>query len=297
MTLTSLSWDEIERLGHELAKQLPAPRPKPTLVSFDYDVLSEATRPLPSDRPALKTARNEFFNWGGDENLDTSQSARWWANRARAFERAGVSIKDVVNEHRAPSWQAASKRLKPIARPPGAMVVAESHVWGAVYVCALARAAAHPVHLVTIDRHHDLGYINPGSEDTREQAVALVELEATCDNWIWGCMQRGWITDVTYVRSDAQWYDEYKHEPPMAEPGLLERVFRCSWSQWNEPRYTDGLLLVRSGAWSPPWMDGGFIDMAEALDQQAVWVDHIADWPKIAGTDPGIIREWLESPT
>ncbi len=293
--ITTLPWDEVQLIGRELGKLLPAPQPSstPVLLSMDFDMLSGPSRPSADDSIELRRARISHFSWQGDERLNADESSAWWAMRAQESNAAGLALQQVIDAHQSPSVSQALKVLSNIPRPSGRAVIADSHVWGAVYSCAMAQSFKQAIRVVSFDRHHDLGYLNPGHEDTCEQAQAHMRAGASCDNWLWGAIERGWIEAVELVCADAMWYDEYRTEPPQAPEDVLAKVTRTRWSQWANrlPSHADGLLLVRSGAWSPPWLDQDFVDLAGKLAADAINADD-GRWPKIGALDAMQVRAW-----
>jgi hypothetical protein len=149
------------------------------------------------------------------------------------------------------------------------------------------------VDVVSIDRHHDLGYVNADEPD----AAAHMREGLSCDNWLWAALDRGWVREVTLVRADGIWYDEYRTEPPQAPASLVQRVRRLRWSVWAEhaPRYADALLLVRSAPWSPPWMDEHFQRLCRRVAPSGVWADEVEGLPLLGGMDAREVRPWNET--
>jgi hypothetical protein len=289
----TLGWNELEEAAQRLAELLPAPRPgrSPVMVSLDFDFFSGPSRPAASDPPGVRDQRREYFGWQGDESMDADESLRWWREQASRATGRGVALDSVFGAHGLPDVKSASKALEAVGRAAGGSVIAESHVWGAVYARALVIQSGRAVELVSIDRHHDLGYINPEQLDARA-ARAYLDEGASCDNWLWGAIDRGWIASCTLVKADGIWYDEYVTEPPQAPVSVLEQVSRARWSEITLPRYADALLLVRSGPWSPPWLDADFQKLAHRLAPAGMWVDERDDLPRIGALSARQIRPW-----
>lgn len=293
MSRTSIGWDEVERAARLLAPHLHVPSGRaPLLLSVDFDMLSGPARPEPGESQQLREARLATFSWQGDEQLDASASLQWWRARSQAAVRSGLDLRDVLDAHNAPSADSLADRLALVHRMPGSSIVVESHVWGAVVARALQLASGgRSARIISLDRHHDLGYINDET-DTQQLAEARIQSHVSCDDWLWAALTRGSASSAQVVYGDGTWYDEYLIEQPQAAEDVLARVERLRYSEWNAPQACDALLIVRSGAWSPPWLDETFASFAQRVAPDALWPDADGAWPSVGGMRADQIRLW-----
>lgn len=306
---TMLNWREVEEAAHilagDLAERIPKEARRLAMLSIDHDAFSSPLRVNAS--PQMQDALRAVFVWQGDERLTCADNVAWWHEQDDLLRSLhGIGAQQLLTEHHLP---AAADVYESIARDPRVTcaIQVESHAWGAVCARALqilqmrADPQCEQISIYNLDRHHDLGYINPGDQDTREQAQAHLEGGVSCDNWIWGAVQRAWSDHVVHLRPAGVWYDERRIFPPQAPADVQAHVEQRVISTASQVVGAEAdaetalvVLMVRSGAWSPPWMDEawklGCETVAAAVPVYAL--DRDSRLPRVGGMYSDEIRPW-----
>lgn len=138
--------------------------------------------------------------------------------------------------------------------------VVESHA-DIAHILDQKRFKTKPVRVVNIDAHCDLGY----AEDSAAEEVA-------CDNWGEHFIEKG------YVREFIQIYPKWRHRHfEDWRPEFGDKSLRWAREYKTDTAVMYGLeqipmsvrpshvFICRSGAWSPPWLDGHFVMLARSF--------------------------------
>lgn len=231
-------------------------------LSIDYDFFLWRGDRTPEQRVVVwpGTPREEkihalhLFDWQHSEHHSPFLQGVMWLSRASAFYRAGLDPVEIMKP--TPTPELFVQTLVNALRSQGTGYMSDSHGWGYSLMKAVGANRRNKYDLLHFDAHHDLGY----GEVDRERV--------TCASWAAHAIRRGWVRSMTIVYPDWQ---TPNLEPVRDLTKPQQKLLRfCSWSEWaREPELKDPIVdtihLARSGAWSPPWLDPGFLALAEQL--------------------------------
>lgn len=262
--LHRLPWEEIERAARRDAEVLPAV----PLVSVDWDFFlppPDLSR-FPDERAELLAAGAGFYL---EEWFSAMRQLRAWreiADRLRALSASPTDIWEVAD----PLPVIAELRLRFRFRRA---YVADSHLWGAYVVLRSHAESGEEVELISLDAHHDLGYLNYAGDDVERSRRRAWE-RPSCDDWAQACIRRGVIGRMELAYPYWRGLAELDRSPPTIDEKLLrEHVWIGEIDEWlarrpapDEPADAD-LLLVRSSAYAHPFAgaDEAFLRLAREL--------------------------------
>lgn len=265
--------------AERIARALPAPPATgDVVVSVDFDFFVR----LPTADDLPETVRDRAIaalDWTGDERVDAATADAQWRQRARDLTALGLDPGRVIGLDPRTGPLDARDALAERFHLPAICQAADSHAWGLVTLLHAARAGG-PVHLVSLDAHHDLGYLNDDA-DTPGRSRARRRTSVCADDWIATALSRNIIDRVTIVYPDWLGDFEWRSEPPTLGRAALDRVETTTWSRWlacgGAPKTARALLAVRSSEWVPPWggHDQAFLDLVAALAPDVLWLDDI----------------------
>ncbi|MED3763659.1 arginase [Ureibacillus terrenus] len=101
------------------------------------------------------------------------------------------------------------------------------------------------------DAHSDLGY----------GGLASLEFEVNCANWLGKLLQNQIINKAKII------YSPFTKEAPEFFKDMI-KAFDVEFINFEDLRKdikTNVIHICRSGAWSPPWFDGKFIEFVKGL--------------------------------
>jgi len=267
---------QVEQLARHLG---PTPGGGP-LVSVDFDFFVRL--PTADDLPApVRDDAIDALDWTGDERVDAETAHAQWRARAAGLRQLGLDPGAVIGiDRRTPPMQVGAALHERFVLPRTCQA-ADSHAWGLLSVIRAFHGAGGPIQLISLDAHHDLGYMNDDA-DSPGRSRARRRTSACADDWIAVALTRGWVNQVTIVYPDWLGDFEWRTEPPTIGRRHLQRVTVTTWSRWQrssgERPVASGLLAVRSSEWVPPWGDHDqyFLDLVQSLAPRTQWLDHIA---------------------
>lgn len=198
-----------------------------SILSIDWDYFPRATM----------EDRLEMFPDGGNEDIDSNLLDFIWQGRYASFDRLDKIETDLGE------LDELYRKLDRYADTNTPIMVSDSHRY--MYGFTTALSSLHDmVHVYNIDFHHDLYGIVKGDNDV------------DCGNWGNWLYERGGVgEDSSYV-----WVSREDSDGP--EGGMPGYASRCVGIQGLElPDHIDGIYICRSGVWSPPHLDSGFIQM------------------------------------
>lgn len=283
---------DITRL-EALAHDLPPVRPGAVLsVDFDFFIRLPAAEEIPA---AVRTRAIAALDWTGDERIGAFDAHRQWAARAQALGDLGLDAASLIGiDPMLPPARAVAHLRERLDLPQGCLV-ADSHAWGLLAVIRAAHATAGPVHLISLDAHHDLGYLND-DEDTHAASRARRQDSVCADDWLAAAISGGWVERATIIYPDWLGLFEWRQEPPTLEGGALQRVDVTTWSDWcaadHRRMQVGSIIAVRSSEWTPPWggHDAAFLRMVDDLASGITWLDR--RWPdaRVGAHDARAVR-------
>ena len=139
------------------------------------------------------------------------------------------------------------------------IAVAESHSIGYSWLKRLKN-----LHIIHIDAHHDLGY----TQIDHRRPMRLANID--CGNWLLALTQLGCVKKITIIypkwrlRHDNEWEESCVRVVEAAGDTELEVHFGLVEHLPMDLNIRK-MLVCRSGAWSPPWLDGDFQDLVFGL--------------------------------
>lgn len=239
-----------------------------TFISIDWDffpVVNEWSTYEVDDGEGNKRELPGYalFDWGHAEK--GIYLMPWlWGVRAGQWRRWGYDIEQVVSidpERGATPLDVFVRELtERFDLPEG--YAAESHVQAYPALMAtfesLGLRRGSGMEVINFDAHHDLGYGKHSA--TRE--------DVDCGDWLLAALRMGYTEYATIVYPD--WKGDREWEPGVEwREEYADRISIYTWSEWLEVAYerkaAAGLFACRSGAWTPPWLDGQFEELLEML--------------------------------
>jgi hypothetical protein len=201
------------------------------LLSVDWDFFF----PLPPH----SSTESLHYDWGHGE-CELLESMFVWAARATGFLHCGKELP------KCEGWREFSKRF---SFTPGA------RSWIMEHHCMLAEvinrywhgddpdyAGGRVIEIVSYDAHHDCGYRQGTLLSTDSTKVTV-----TSENWAGIAAQ---FFDVRVEVIYPQWRKACNEDKPQYQPASITYD-----DGGHDPIPFDGVALVRSGAWVPPWCD------------------------------------------
>lgn len=225
---------------------------RPTLLSIDWDFF------LWRAFEAADGGRLEgLFDWTHNERHGAEMSALLWASRWAAIASRGLDPVALAGFKGPRPAEFAARLAGRADASVATLLLADSHKSGVVAASMARDAAGGCPSVLHFDAHHDCGY------DLAEVRRQSRRGEADCASWLYHAARLKVVGDLTVVYPD--WRAD--EEMPVRYPG---RVRRLRWSEWlaeggAERVRVDVAVLARSGAWSPPWYDAHYLELASAL--------------------------------
>lgn len=257
-----IPWEEIERAARRDAEVLPAA----PLVSVDWDFflpLPDLSH-LPDERAELLAAGAGFYL---EEWFSARRQAREWTELADRLRALGAKPEDLWSvEPRVAALDELRRRFR-FRRA----WVGDSHLWGACVAARKHAESGEPVELLSLDAHHDLGYLNYRGDDEERSRKRAWE-RPSCDDWIQAGLRHGAISRAEIVYPDWRDLDELGIASPTLPEEFEHRVSYRTFEAWRlspaplEHQEAD-LLVVRSSAYSHPFgeADRLFLELADDL--------------------------------
>lgn len=227
------------------------------LLSIDWDYFF---RIPPSEKSYL-------YDWGARETL-FFRTEVWYA-RALGFQIAGVPLPYTTGDE-----ILFRKRFR--IREHAPIFVCDSHS------CAVLPEVAQDVtHVVSYDAHHDLGYSGKRYKDFRSLHTW------GADDWLayYAVQKKAHIT-IQYPK----WRTDFKTvDKTSYEPASLVR----SIDDFNAIHESfDRVLICRSAAWTPPWLDDMYFHFVRTFSKHPQNIDDMN--PLIPRTfDPKWIQDTM----
>lgn len=254
------------------------------VLSIDFDFFISIPRP-DDERVA------HALQWVGDEWWPAAAAAARWYERAQALHALGIDPTRLLAPTDHPSPEQVAALLAPWIG--GDVILCDSHAYGVLVTAEAAARAQARAHVISLDAHHDLGYINY-TGDTPAQSRARARTSASCDDWLAVALRGGWATDATIVYPPWRGLEEWHWQPPTLGRRHRRRVTATVWEDWaGMPRPADVTLIVRSSEWTPPWggHDQRFLDFATALSSHWSCLDCRPDIPRVGAHNACHLRD------
>jgi hypothetical protein len=252
-----------------------------TMISIDYDFfiphgMYEPEIYLPAANDTMPG--DLVYDWQMGEGRDPGLQDVIWRTRCMNFKMWGLDIEELTKPPLSIEDFITELSIKLSDYGTPAAYMADSHAWGAIVARDYAKACG-PLRVVNFDAHHDLGY------DT-------IPKRLNCDNWALHGLQDGWISDYTVVYPDWLGLKEWEDRKMPWLKGLKKKTHVMTWSDWilSWPEIEDPevAFLCRSSAWTPPWADPGFQELADEFFTTCLDCQHQAESPYNACE----LREW-----
>jgi hypothetical protein len=193
------------------------------------------------------------YDWGHNEAHSSGLGEMLWHTRWAQFRMMGMDPLAMTGYR----GLEPAEMLTHIPQAPWGFI-ADSHSYG--YFPARWMSATN---VVSFDAHHDLGYNNK-QEHARQREGTIA-----CDNWLSMLLYNGAIERATIVYPDWKGTVEIEDVDWKKRLGAKRHKVRfTTWSEWvaeHEPLTPISLYACRSSAWTPPWWDGEFAKLVEAL--------------------------------
>lgn len=190
-----------------------------------------------------------LYDWGASEEWPSSRLDFLWGLRANGLVKLNHALPKLSGEERA-----FASRFR-FAR--GAKLwVAESHA----QMAQPPVAALLPSEIWSFDAHHDAGYSLLGVRKMLDGKAPW-----SCDAWAAYWATVGVATHVRYPRwATGSFSAETMEGAPTVSHVLVSRAFDVPGTPL--PAFT-GCLIVRSGAWVPPWHDAAFTKLVRSMER------------------------------
>jgi len=147
------------------------------------------------------------------------------------------------------------------------------------------------LHIIHIDAHHDLGGYRGGDD------------KIDCGNWLKFLVDEGKVSKLTiiYPKWRQRQLDEWKSGGDEIREGIkIPLDVHYGLEHLPHNLTIKKILLARSGAWVPPWLDRDFMSLALSLNPSMMygWDDlmsvvRVLDWPAIekSGNEMRVMME------
>ncbi len=200
-----------------------------------------------------------------------------WAIRASNALAAGKDLRKICrmpDDEPRPREFAELLDEHKISRGRSKVAISESHIMAYKWFEEL-----DDMHIIHIDAHHDLGY--------RDRSDDKVD----CGNWLRFLINEGKVSKLTMIYP--KWRQRQLDEWKLAEAEIRESIkipLDVHYGLEHLPRdiTIKKILLARSGAWVPPWLDRDFMSLALSLSPTMMygWDDLMSvvrtmDWDAI----------------
>lgn len=171
------------------------------------------------------------------------------------------------------------------------LVVADSHAMAGPTFNNVANDIGAPDVIINFDAHHDLGY-----KSKVEVNRMVTRGQSTCDMWLRLLMSQDSFADAetkAHIVYPNWRFDEY----PISEEwnqlrdvlprGILGRTSIGVFAQPDgsatevvcpaEEIDVEALFVCRSSAWTPPWLDGLFVEFVQSLGKSSHIFEYVSE--------------------
>lgn len=161
-------------------------------------------------------------------------------------------------------------------------VVAESHSAAApLFYENVTWTGGTPDYIINFDAHHDLGYC-----EWKRLNEMIEEGTCTCDMWLCALLEwlpgvkvrvvyPDWLREETSIKRQRKHIEERlpQYMLDKVELGFFENKDGSVGDVVRKPGETievTTLMICRSGAWTPPWLDEQFVDFVRGAEHEFV---------------------------
>lgn len=199
------------------------------------------------------------YDWQHNESHGDSIQQAVWMTRAAQLLGSGIDPASMLVGD--PSALPADLGARGLRLRGASLFVADSHAWGGPWAM---QNGSRGTSLVNLDAHHDLGYW-----EREALAKMLREQRVECGSWARAALLLNACRDYRVIYPAWKGLAELRDAKHPRTHLTARQLARCSFAEWPSAGPIEGkaasVLLVRSGAWSPPWLDGAWLGMVAAF--------------------------------